>query len=88
MKRTGSFQTWAMFMDSWKAPILTVPSPKKTVETRPLPSSWAESPAPTAAGSPPPTIPAAPISPRSISVKCMEPPSPVHIPVSRPKSSA
>ena len=32
--RTGSFQMLAMFSPSWKAPLLTAPSPKKATATR------------------------------------------------------
>ena len=32
--RTGSFQMPAMFSPSWKAPLLTAPSPKKATATR------------------------------------------------------
>ena len=51
-------------------------------------SSFAEYAAPRATGSPAPTIANAPRSPRSTSVKCIEPPTPLQQPVERPINSA
>jgi hypothetical protein len=40
-KTTGSFQSDAMFSDSWNAPCFEAPSPKKLSTTCPLPRIWA-----------------------------------------------
>ena len=68
--------------------MLVAPSPKKVIETCPVPLSCADWPAPTASGSPAPTMPNDPMSPRPTSVMCIEPPSPRLAPVARPNSSA
>ena len=39
MKSTGSFQMAAMLSPSWKAPLLTAPSPKNAAATPPFPAS-------------------------------------------------
>ena len=73
---TGSDSAAAMFAASWKAPMFEAPSPKNTTETRSLPRYLFAKPAPTAIGTPPPTMPFAPSMPRSRSQMCMEPPLP------------
>ena len=45
---TGSFQTAARLSDSWKAPMLVVPSPKKATATRGSPRYCADHAAPSA----------------------------------------
>ena len=84
----GSFQTEAMFSDSWNSPSAAAPSPKKHTVTAPLPSSWPARAAPHAMGSPPPTMPLAPSMPTAKSAMCMEPPLPLQYPSTRPNSSA
>ena len=88
MKTTGADHTEAMLSASWNVPMFVVPSPKNVSATRSSPWSLAESAAPTATGSPAPTIAKAPIRPREKSVKCIEPPTPPQQPVERPIISA
>ncbi len=75
-KITGSFQIAAMLSDSWKAPSLLAPSPKKQTVTSSRPRRLAASAAPTAIGRPPPTMPLAPRLPLVTSAMCIEPPRP------------
>ncbi len=85
---TGSDQATASVIASWKAPAWTAPSPKNGIATVPVRRTRAASPAPTASGIPPPTIPFAPRMPSAGSAMCIDPPLPRQMPVSRPKSSA
>jgi hypothetical protein len=55
-KTAGSFQTAAMLMASWKAPMLVVPSPKKATATWRVPRYWADQAAPMAMGMCAPTM--------------------------------
>ena len=73
---------------SWNAPVLTAPSPKKATATRPSTRSAAAVAAPTAIGTPAPTMPFAPKIPSDGSAMCIEPPRPRQLPPSRPNSSA
>ncbi len=73
---TGSFQIDAKFSDSWNAPSLFAPSPKKHMTTDDLRCLRIDSAAPTAIGMPPPTMPFAPRLPRFTSAICIEPPRP------------
>ena len=86
-KTTGAFHTAAMFSASWKVPMFVAPSPKNVIAAESVPRSFAESAAPTATGSPAPTIANAPIRPREKSVRCIEPPTPRQQPLVRPISS-
>ena len=61
------FQSCARLSDSWKVPVLVAPSPKNATATRGSSRSLKASPAPTSAGSPPPTTAFAPRLPRSTS---------------------
>src|SRR5487761_477668 len=85
---TGSFITEAMLSDSWKAPILAAPSPKKVIATWFVPLYHEESAAPTATGSPAPTIANEPRAPTFLSAICIEPPFPWQQPVDLPRISA
>lgn len=87
-KITGSFHSAAMFIDSWKAPSATAPSPKKATATWVVPRARAEKAPPTAMGMPAPTIALAPRMPSLGSAMCMEPERPPQYPPLRPKSSA
>ena len=87
-KITGSFQTAAILMLSWKAPSLEAPSPKKQMQTWSVSRRWMESPAPTERGRPPETTPLAPRLPTFRSAMCMDPPRPRQTPVSFASSSA
>ena len=73
-----------MFSVSWKAPCFDAPSPKNESTTWPFPRIWAAHATPAACGMPCPTMPEVPRKPRSTSVRCIEPPNPLQIPVSRP----
>ena len=73
---TGSPSAAAMLAASWKAPMLVVPSPKKATDTVSLPRYLLAKPAPTAMGTPPPTMPLAPSMFRSRSQMCIDPPLP------------
>ena len=66
-----------MLAASWNAPMLVAPSPKKTTETVSLPRYLLANPAPTAIGTPPPTIPLAPSMLSSRSQMCIDPPLPL-----------
>src|SRR4030095_10231999 len=87
-KMTGSFHTAARLIDSWKAPSLLAPSPKKATATRSVPCSLLPRAAPTAVGMDDPRMPDSPRMPTLKSARCMEPPLPLHRPVRLPKSSA
>src|SRR5436190_630335 len=72
-------QSCARFRDSWKVPVFVAPSPKKAIATRGSSRSLKARPAPTTAGSPPPTTAFAPRLPRSTSYRCIEPPDEEHL---------
>lgn len=76
-----------MLAPSWKLPILVAPSPKKVTAMLSSPRYWAAKAAPTAIGTPAPTMPLAPSMPRETSLMCMLPPRPRQAPVTRPYSS-
>ncbi len=85
---TGSFQSAAMFSDSWNAPMFTAASPKKTSVTWSRCRYFVANATPVASGIWPPTIAWPPSSPCSRSKRCIEPPLPFEMPSRRPKSSA
>ena len=76
-KTTGSFQMAARLTDSWNAPSLLAPSPKKGTATRSLPWSMLPKAAPTAVGMDDPRIPDSPKIPILKSAKCIDPPLPL-----------
>jgi hypothetical protein len=84
----GSFHSAARLMPSWKSPIDTAPSPKKTTLTRFSPRYFEANAVPAAIGMCPPTIPYPPSMWCSTSKKCIDPPSPFEQPVTFPNSSA
>ena len=85
----GTSITEAMFIASWKLPVLVEPSPKKEMTTLPVFLYLSAMAAPTAGGMLPPTIPVEPkLLHLSTSAMCIEPPRPLQYPVSRPISSA
>ena len=61
------FQSCARLSDSWNVPVFVAPSPKNATATRGSSRSLNARPAPTIAGSPPPTTAFAPRLPRSTS---------------------
>ncbi len=83
-KTIGSFHSDATFSVSWKAPCFVEPSPKNDRTTWPWPRIWAAQAAPAAWGMPWPTMPDVPRNPRSGSARCIDPPSPLHSPPTRP----
>ena len=88
MKITGRWSAQAMFAASWKAPILVDPSLKNAIVTRLFFRYLFANAAPTACGTPAPTMPFAPSIPRSRSEICIAPPFPLQYPVDRPINSA
>ncbi len=68
--------------------MLVAPSPKLTTVTWSVPRSWLASPRPQAMGRPPPTTPVVTISPECGSERCIGPPLPLEVPVTRPHISA
>ena len=87
-KMTGSFQSEAKFTASWNAPVLAAPSPKKQTTHWSVLRIFMDNPTPVASGMPEPTMPTLPKTPRLISAMCIDPPFPLHDPVSFPRSSA
>ncbi len=79
---TGSRQSCARFIDSWKAPVFVAPSPKKGTAMRGSPRILKASAAPAIIGSPPPTTAFAPMFPRCTSYRCIDPPNPPEQPSS------
>ena len=73
---TGSFQSAAMFIDSYSWPWPRAPSPKKATATSSVPRILADRPAPATMDVLPPTMPLAPRLPVSWSAMCMDPPLP------------
>ena len=88
MNTTGAFQTAAMLSASWNVPMLVAPSPKKVRATFGRSCIWNPTAAPTAIGSPAPTMALAPMLPFEKSIRCIEPPTPPEPPVVLPISSA
>ena len=76
MNTTGVFQTAAMFSASWNVPMFVAPSPKNVRATFGFFCSLNESAAPTAIGSPAPTMAFAPMLPLLTSMRCIEPADP------------
>ena len=68
--------------------MLVAPSPKNTTLTVSRPRYLLANPAPTAMGTPPPTIPLAPSMFKSRSQMCIDPPLPWQYPVALPINSA
>ncbi len=88
MNTTGAFHTAAMLSASWNVPMFVAPSPKKLSATFGRPCIWNPTAAPTAIGSPAPTIAFAPMLPFEKSMRCIDPPTPPEPPVLFPISSA
>ena len=76
MNTVGVFQTAAMFSASWNVPMLVAPSPKNVSATWGSLRSLKAIAAPTAIGSPAPTIALAPMLPFEVSMRCIDPPTP------------
>lgn len=68
--------------------MFAAPSPKLQIVTCPVPRSIAASARPVAIGAPAPTMPVVTISPDRGSERCIGPPLPLDVPVSRPYISA
>ncbi len=73
---TGSCRAQAMFAASWNAPMFVEASPKNATETWSEPLYLLRNPAPTAIGTPAPTMPFAPSMPSDRSLMCIDPPLP------------
>ena len=73
---TGRCRAQAMLAASWKAPMLVEASPKNATATWSVPRYLLRNPAPTAIGTPAPTMPLAPSMPSDRSLMCMDPPLP------------
>ena len=70
----GTFQSWARLSASWNVPMFVAPSPKNARATRGSPRIWNASAAPVMCGRPPPMTALAPMFPRSMSYRCIDPP--------------
>ena len=85
---TGSFHKAARLIDSWNAPCLIAPSPRKHKVTLSLLKYLSPKAIPVPKGIWPPTIPWPPKKLYFFEKICIEPPKPPDVPVALPNNSA